>query len=394
MTRRSTLPLLSLRPAARRHLLLVGLLGPLGLAACASDGPAAIPGLSDMLSDAEHREYIDRQQARAEALNAPKEREELGYEQLLAEGDRFRVAGNAARAYLHYTKAQKLAPEGDTTPQRRIAYLAIREAPADARRLFAELLQADPTDADLLYGKAFAELRSGQVRAARSTLDLAVAVAPSHAPAHRLLGVVCDRMDQREAAQHHYREALTLEPNDLETLNNLGVSLLMSEEYTASAQALGKAVGLGSTDPATLTNLGLALGFLGRHEAALAAFRRAGSAGDAYNNLGYVLAIQGDIEGARAYYERALLANDTDETRVIRNLMRLEGAEPGAPERMEQLLLPTPAAPAPPASPAPLDFESDAAPEPLPGDVPESDPWTTDPGWIAGADEAATGTAN
>ncbi|MEE3331169.1 MAG: tetratricopeptide repeat protein, partial [Myxococcota bacterium] len=154
----------------------------------------------------------------------------------------------------------------------------------------------------------------------------AVALNPELTSAQKLLGVVCDRMDDRDAAQHHYRRALESEPNDLSTLNNLGVSLLLSDDYELAAQALGKAVALGSTDPATLTNLGLSLAFLGRNEAALDAFRRAGSEGDAYNNLGYALTLQGENDAARAYYEKALLANDTDEDRVIRNLLRLETA--------------------------------------------------------------------
>ena len=170
---------------------------------------------------------------------------------------------------------------------------------------------------------------SGAV-ASRSALDLAVALEPKYSAAQRLLGVVCDRLNDGEAAQRHYRKALEIDPNDLVTLNNLGVSLLLAEDYEPAAQTLGKAVALGATDPATVTNLGLALAFLGRTDAALSAFRRAGTPGDAYNNLAYVLALRGEKDHARVYYEKALLSNDTDETRVIRNLLRLDSslAEP------------------------------------------------------------------
>lgn len=296
----------------------------LALAGCAGSS-SSIPGIDALLSASEHREYLERQRARAQALAAPTERKPRTFDDWMARGDRLKASSNGSRAYLAYRQAQTLEPE-NPLPRRRIAFLAIREEPIAARNLFAELLQDDPTDAGLLYGLGFAELRSGRIRAARSALDLAVALNPEFSAAQKLLGVVCDRMDDRDAAQHHYHRALESEPNDLSTLNNLGVSLLLSDDYEPAAQALGKAVALGATDPATLTNLGLSLAFLGHNEAALDAFRRAGSDGDAYNNLGYVLALQGENNAARAYYERALLANDTDEDRVIRNLFRLDSA--------------------------------------------------------------------
>jgi len=296
----------------------------LALAGCAAGTPA-VPGVDSLLSASEHRENLERQRARERALDAPVEREPPNFEDSMAEGDHFKASGNASRAYLAYRRAQTLEPE-NPLPRRRIAFLAIREEPTTARSLFAELLQDDPNDAGLLYGLGFAELQSGRISAARSALDLAVALNPELTPAHKLLGVVCDRMEDHDAAQHYYRRVLESEPNDVNTLNNLGVSLLLSDNYEPAAQALGKAVALGSTDPATLTNLGLSLAFLGRTEASLDAFRRAGSEGDAYNNLGYALTLQGKNDAARVYYEKALLANDTSEDRVIRNLLRLDSA--------------------------------------------------------------------
>ncbi|MEE3330238.1 MAG: tetratricopeptide repeat protein, partial [Myxococcota bacterium] len=188
----------------------------LGLAGCAGSS-SPIPGLESLLSASEHRENVERQRARTQALDAPTERKPRTFDDWMAEGDRFKARGNGSRAYLAYRRAQTLEPE-NPLPRRRIAFLAIREEPIVARNLFAELLQDDPTDAVLLYGLAFAELQSGRISAARSALDHAVALNPELTSAQKLLGVVCDRMDDRDAAQHHYRRALESEPNDLSTL--------------------------------------------------------------------------------------------------------------------------------------------------------------------------------
>lgn len=317
--------LLLRRPICRRFLtasFLTAVLGSSTLGGCATDGET-LSGLASVLSDSQHRAYVERQRERSKALNAPTKAREKTFDEWMAEGDRFKTSGNAARAYLAYKRAEKLEPE-NTLPSRRIAFLAIREEPAGARTIFSALLERDPQDPGLLYGLAFAELRSGRLAAARSALDLAVVLDPEFSAAQKLLGVVCDRMNDREAAQHHYRKALEIQPNDLGTLNNLGVSLLLAKDYEPAAQTLGKAVALGARDPATLTNLGLALAFLGRNDAALSAFRRTGTKGDAYNNLAYVLALRGEKDHARVYYEKALLSNDTDENRVIRNLLRLD----------------------------------------------------------------------
>ncbi len=110
------------------------------------------------------------------------------------------------------------------------------------------------------------------------------------------------------------------------TLNNLGVSYLLSGDYERSAEALQDAVALGSDDPAVHNNLGLALGLLGRNADSFKTFRASGSVGDAYNNLGYVFFLRGDYDAAIRSYEKALLSDDTDMRRVIRNIYRAESS--------------------------------------------------------------------
>jgi Flp pilus assembly protein TadD len=231
--------------------------------------------------------------------------------------------GQSSKAYAAYARAH-LKDADDPEPLQRMAFLALRDTPVEAERLFRELGEESPQNPLFLTGVGMARLAQGDPRGAVLPLEKAVSLDGSLAPALSSLGVAYDRMGRHEDAQKCFRAAREVDPGDTDTLNNLGVSYLLSENYELAAEALGAAVALGADDPAVRNNLGLALGLLGRLEESVEQFRMSGSPGDAYNNLGYVIFLRGDYDAAIVYFEKALLSNDTDERRVIRNISRAE----------------------------------------------------------------------
>jgi Flp pilus assembly protein TadD len=272
-----------------------------------------------------HDAVLEQQRARAAALREPSTGADKTFVEHLRDGDRFRDQGQLSKASLSYVRAHWLDPESPKPPER-LAFLALRESPARAEAVFEELLESLPGEAVLQTGLGMARLGRDRIPEARQSLETAVALAPDSVLARSTLGVVYDRLELHDEAQAQYAAALELRPRDVDVLNNLGVSYLLAGDYERSAATLQRALDQGARDPAVQNNLGLAYGFQGRDDAALAAFRAVGSVGDAYNNLGYVHLLQGDYAEATRLFERALLSNDTDEGRVVRNIAMVEQA--------------------------------------------------------------------
>jgi Tfp pilus assembly protein PilF len=113
-----------------------------------------------------------------------------------------------------------------------------------------------------------------------------------------------------------------VEPDDAQTLNNLGFSLYQNGNYRAAADKLKRAAKLAPTDERILNNLGLALCRLGKFQDAYKHFARA--AGPVMGNLntGRMLERFGRDEDAIRYYEDARRL-DSSNTLALRRLVDL-----------------------------------------------------------------------
>jgi len=129
-----------------------------------------------------------------------------------------------------------------------------------------------------------------------------------HEPYHRL-AVVADRQKRYREAQGLYSEALRLNPNDPQLLNDLGYCFFLQGQLQKAKSALMKAVSMDPSNARYRNNLGLVYGHRGEYERALDEFRRAGSEADAQYSLAFILASQDDIEGAKDRFRLALASD-------------------------------------------------------------------------------------
>jgi Tfp pilus assembly protein PilF len=124
--------------------------------------------------------------------------------------------------------------------------------------------------------------------------------------AHRRMGGVLDRLGRFAQAETHYREALKLNPNDVNVWNDAGYSYYLQSRWPEAERSLLQAAKLDPQNQRVQTNLGLALAGAGKLDGALAALTNAGGAAVANANLGYILAATGKPDLARRYYEAAI----------------------------------------------------------------------------------------
>ncbi|GIX03539.1 MAG: hypothetical protein KatS3mg113_0545 [Planctomycetaceae bacterium] len=132
---------------------------------------------------------------------------------------------------------------------------------------------------------------------------------PQNPELHHRLGVTLNRLGDAEQGVAHLRQAHELKPRDPAILNDLGYTLFQLGQLEQAEDYLHQALQLMPNDKRTINNLGLCAAAAGRTEEALGWFRRVNGEAESYANVAYVLAQQGDVEGAMMHYHKALGLN-------------------------------------------------------------------------------------
>jgi tetratricopeptide (TPR) repeat protein len=130
---------------------------------------------------------------------------------------------------------------------------------------------------------------------------------------HNNLGIALARQGRVEEAIAHYREALTINPMNVNASINLGVALMGLGRLEEAVDQYGKLLELQPHHPGVHNNLGNALVLQGKLDEAAVEFKRALEIKpdyfEAYNNLGVVLAQQGRLPEAASCFMEALRIN-------------------------------------------------------------------------------------
>src|SRR5919198_3396275 len=94
----------------------------------------------------------------------------------------------------------------------------------DSRSPEAKQIDPDATAAEhLTLGRSL--LLNGRINEAILELSTATSLDPKLAEAHNLLGVAYDKKGLADRAKESYERAVKVQPEDAQTLNNLGFSL-------------------------------------------------------------------------------------------------------------------------------------------------------------------------
>lgn len=217
----------------------------------------------------------------------------------------------------------------------------------EAKRLYASVLDVDPTNAaaygnlaiiaaqegDLLtaerlmrreielrpdYAASYNNLGSVLQQQARPADAIvahrqAIKLNPNYAEAYFALGNVLGQLGRLEKAMQAYRSAIRARHDYPQAHNNIGVLLQMQGRLDQAVSAYGDAIRLSPAYAEAQFNLGTVLHQMHDLEAAEAAYRRATSLNPAvavvHNNLGTVLKDQGRLDAALAAFENAIGLN-------------------------------------------------------------------------------------
>ncbi len=146
---------------------------------------------------------------------------------------------------------------------------------AEARRLYSQVLAADPAHTLALFRSGLLELQDRQPEAALALISRAAAAAPEEARYQIGLGQTLHALARWDEAACAYRRALRSDPDCADAEFALGVVLQLGGQLSQAAEAYRRALALRPGDPAVLGNLGAVLRELGQIDEALEVLRSA-----------------------------------------------------------------------------------------------------------------------
>jgi tetratricopeptide (TPR) repeat protein/TolB-like protein len=187
--------------------------------------------------------------------------------------------------------------------------------PREALGCFEKAVQADSTFASAYLRLALAYHQLGNLDKMRSLASKAVAYADQATPKERLNILAINALMQGDLMQaiELYKQMTDMFPEDDEAHYNLGTYYCGSGFYPKGIEQLEAAVALNPQNKLAYNQLGYAYAKNGKLDYAIHALQRyaelAEDEPNPYDSMGEILHIEGRIEAAIQYYEKALKKN-------------------------------------------------------------------------------------
>jgi len=167
----------------------------------------------------------------------------------------------------------------------------------------AEALEASALD-HLEKGRTL--LNNHDLNGAIAELSMAASAAPTLGEPSTLLGVAYWRKGLRDLAERSFENAVRLNKDDAQNLNNLGFLLYENQDYEKATKYFKRAAKLSPSDPRIWNNLGLAQSERGKFDDAYESFARAQGEFKGHLNIAARLEKRGDTKKAIKHLEKAV----------------------------------------------------------------------------------------
>ena len=188
-----------------------------------------------------------------------------------------------------------------------------------AEQSFSALVEMPDLAARAEQGRGIALLLKSQDQASQLSLHRAVALDPALWRAWNGIGLLHDRAGNWDQAVEAYDRALALNADSAMLYNNRGFSHLLRRQPEAAIADFDKALQLDPQLDAARENLRLAFAWTGQYERALLGVARK-DIGRAFNNIGFVALLRGDLPAAESYLLRSMEADARFNKVANRNL--------------------------------------------------------------------------
>lgn len=141
-------------------------------------------------------------------------------------------SGQAAQAVQALEQTMRQLPASDRCI--RIGSILERLGASDAAiQQFVHATELDPQSSGAFYDLAVARLKKNDVQGAREAVARSLKIRPT-GEAHDLLGEICEDEGEFKKALQHYQEAARLDPANDRFIFDLGVELILHNNYSAA----------------------------------------------------------------------------------------------------------------------------------------------------------------
>jgi len=159
-----------------------------------------------------------------------------------------------------------------------------------AETAFVSANELDPKHVKTLLNLTRVHLDQGRPKDALGRVNAALALDSSSGEGYRLLGRVRAALNEPNEAIAAYRLALSHNPNDVWSMNNMGLLMIQQGRNEEALGPLARAVQIDSTVAVFQNNLGIALEHTGRFVMATEAYKSALAIDDGYTKAKLSLA--------------------------------------------------------------------------------------------------------
>jgi Tfp pilus assembly protein PilF len=144
-----------------------------------------------------------------------------------------------------------------------------------AEGAFVRSLELDPKHVKSMLNLARVNLDQGKPKDALGRVTKALTLDSTSGEAYRLMGRVRAALNEPNEAIASYRVALSHEPNDVWSMNNMGLLMIQQRRNEEALGPLARAVQIDSTVAVFQNNLGIALEHTGRFALAVQSYQAA-----------------------------------------------------------------------------------------------------------------------
>ena len=186
----------------------------------------------------------------------------------------------------------------------------------EAKVLYAEVLRANPRNAEALQLLGVIAYQSNLHQEALDLIDQALVIQPDNAYFLSNRGNALKELGRLEDAVASFDKSIRLRPDYADAYCNRGIALHAMQAYEQAMQSHDRAIVLKPDFPAAYYNRGVALQDMGNLEAAVASYDKAVAQNpgfaQAYANRGLVLKQLGQLEAAMLSFEAAIKHDPQD----------------------------------------------------------------------------------
>ncbi|MCX7999180.1 MAG: tetratricopeptide repeat protein, partial [Leptospiraceae bacterium] len=190
----------------------------------------------------------------------------------------FQHNGDPANARTVALRAKEIAPNDP-----RISLLAgniLHESnePGEAIKIYKEGISQSPDDPYLIYNLALSQYKQGEMVEAMENFKKAIRVTGGVGQvselSHGYLGTIFYHREDLDGAEHHFREAVALKPNNSKYLYNLGLILFKKGQREEAIRYFERAIETGTGDAQIYSYIAESFSSMNMYENAIASLER------------------------------------------------------------------------------------------------------------------------